>query len=142
MYQYQCIGMHLLWWAFWLMLIIPFFLIATPVRRRTVHLYRANPVGILERRYAGGEIKTEEYEDRKSRIECDMRDPQLRSLSPSASDRNATALSSVQDEDGITRRSELGARDQRGPSSAWPGHPGEHGQPCTSVVRGQQEAMI
>ncbi len=91
MYHYQFIGMHFFWWVFWLMMIIPFFFIATPVRRKTVQLYRENPFGILQRRYAAGEITTEEYEDRKSRIERDLLDPKLRSSLPSASERNATA---------------------------------------------------
>jgi len=91
MYHYQFVGMHFFWWAFWLMLIIPFFFVATPVRRRTARLYREDPLGILQRRYAAGEITTAEYEDRKSRIERDMRDPKLRPLTPDASARNATA---------------------------------------------------
>ncbi len=90
-YHYQFVGMHFFWWAFWLMLIIPFFFIATPVRRKTVQLYRENPLGILQRRYAAGELTTEDYEDRKSRIERDMRDAKFRSSSPNASEQSATA---------------------------------------------------
>jgi putative membrane protein len=81
-YHYHFIGMHYVWWFVWLMLIIPFFFLATPVRRKTVRLYRENPFGILQRRYAAGEITTEEYEERKSRIERDSRDPKLQPLSP------------------------------------------------------------
>lgn len=66
------IGMHFFWWIFWLLLIVPFFFIATPVRRTTARLYREDPFGILQRRYASGEITTEEYEDRKSRIQRDL----------------------------------------------------------------------
>ncbi len=77
-YHLQFIGMHAYWWIFWLLLIVPFFFFATPVRRRTAQLYRENPLGILQRRYASGEITTEDYEDRKARLERDLRDPQFR----------------------------------------------------------------
>ena len=80
-YGYNFVGMHLLWWLFWLMLIIPFFWLATPVRRKTVRQYRENPFGILQRRYAAGEITTEEYEQRKTRIDRDQLDPKLQQLS-------------------------------------------------------------
>ena len=81
MYNYQFVGMHFFWWIFWLMLIIPFFFFATPVRRKTVRRYQETPFGILQHRYAAGEITTEEYEERKSRIVRDSSDPGLLPLS-------------------------------------------------------------
>jgi putative membrane protein len=76
-YHYHFVGMHLFWWIFWVMLFIPFFWLATPVRRKTVQLYRENPFGILQRRYAAGEITMEEYEERKTHIERDLSDPRF-----------------------------------------------------------------
>lgn len=61
-------GMHLFWWLFWVVLIVLFFGTLTPVPR---HKLRETPLQILQRRYAAGEISTEEYEDRKTRIERD-----------------------------------------------------------------------
>ena len=75
------VGMHFLWWAFWLVLIIPVFTFATPIRRKTARLYRENPFGILQRRYAAGEISTEDYEERKSRIERDAHQSKPKPLS-------------------------------------------------------------
>ncbi len=46
-----------------------------------VGMYRETPLGILQRRYAAGEITTEEYEQRKMRIERDLLNPKLQSLS-------------------------------------------------------------
>jgi putative membrane protein len=63
------------------MLLIPFFFVATPVRRKTVRRYRETPFDILQRRYAAGEITTEEFEDRKSRIERDSSESGLPPLS-------------------------------------------------------------
>lgn len=61
-------GMHLLWWVFWVVLIIVFFSLLTPVPR---HKLRETPIEILKRRYAAGEISSQEYEERKSRLERD-----------------------------------------------------------------------
>lgn len=61
-------GMHLLWWIFWFALIALVFGFFEPVPRRKA---KANPLGILQRRYAAGEITTQEYEERKKRLEQD-----------------------------------------------------------------------
>lgn len=61
-------GMHLLWWLFWIVLISLFFSLLTPVPRSKV---RETPLQILQRRYAAGEISTEEYEQRKQRLARD-----------------------------------------------------------------------
>ena len=42
-----------------------------------IRMYREDPLGILQRRYAAGELTTAEYEERKARIERDS-DPKLR----------------------------------------------------------------
>ena len=64
-------GMHLFWWLFWVILIVLFLWLAVPVSRKKVRAYRETPLDILQRRYAAGEISTEEYEERKSRLERD-----------------------------------------------------------------------
>jgi putative membrane protein len=87
-YHYQFVGMHFFWWMFWVILIVAFFSLAIPVRRKTVWLYRENPFGILQRRYAAGEITTEEYEQRKDRIARDSRDPKLQPFSRTPLDQN------------------------------------------------------
>lgn len=73
----QFYGMHFFWWLFWIVLMIALFSWAPPVPRRTARLYREGPLGILQRRYAAGEITTEEYEERKARIARDMGVPRL-----------------------------------------------------------------
>jgi len=62
-------GMHLLWWIFWVILIVLLFSIVMPRHRRTIR--RETPLEVLQRRYAAGEISTEEYEERKARLERD-----------------------------------------------------------------------
>lgn len=90
-YPWQFFGMHFFWWTFWVVMIVAFFALAIPVRRATVRLYREDPLGILQRRYAAGEITTEEYEQRKARIERDLRDPRLQPLSRTHLDQDAPA---------------------------------------------------
>ena len=61
-------GMHLFWWLFWLVLIAVFFSSMTPVPRKQA---RETPLQILQRRYAAGDISTDEYAERKKRLEQD-----------------------------------------------------------------------
>ncbi len=68
MYGYW-FGMNLVWWIFWVCVIVAFFAFLTPVPRRTVRLGPpADPLEILRRRYAAGEITTAEYDERRARI--------------------------------------------------------------------------
>jgi putative membrane protein len=64
-------GMHMFWWIFWVILIILLVSLVMPRQRRSVQSHRETPLGVLQRRYAAGEISTEEYEDRKARLERD-----------------------------------------------------------------------
>lgn len=65
-------GMHLLWWLFWLALLLLIFGVATPVPRKRWREYRElNPLLLLQRRYAAGEISTAEYEERKAILQRD-----------------------------------------------------------------------
>lgn len=61
-------GMHLFWWLFWFVLMTLLLGFSTPVPR---HKVRETPLQILQRRYAAGELSSEEYEERKQRIERD-----------------------------------------------------------------------
>jgi putative membrane protein len=63
-------GMHVFWWLFWIVLILAFFSLLTPVPR---HRARETPLQILQRRYAAGELSTQEYEERKARLEHDAK---------------------------------------------------------------------
>jgi putative membrane protein len=62
------LGMHLLWWLFWIVLILVIIGLLNPVPRRKV---LETPLQVLQRRYAAGEISTQEYEERKARLEQD-----------------------------------------------------------------------
>jgi len=64
-------GMHMVWWIFWMILLVSFFSFSTPVSRKKARLNRLTPLDILQRRYAAGEITTEVYEERKTRLERD-----------------------------------------------------------------------
>ena len=62
------IGMHILWWLFWIIVISGFFALLTPVPRKK---RRKTPLQILEHRYAASEIGTQEYQERRTRLERD-----------------------------------------------------------------------
>jgi putative membrane protein len=70
MYYWSFWGMHALWWLFWVALAITFFSLATPVPRGRARLYD-DPLAILQRRFARGEINTAEYEERKEVLRRD-----------------------------------------------------------------------
>ena len=59
------LGMHLLWWLFWVVVIVAFVSLFTPVPKQEAKR-RDTPLDILQRRYAAGEISTEEYEQRRA----------------------------------------------------------------------------
>ena len=65
-------GMHWGWWIFWVLLIIAVVWAVgfgrSSSRSGTGH-QRETPLETLQRRYANGEISTEEYEERKNRLE-------------------------------------------------------------------------
>ena len=64
-------GMHMIWWFFWIIMLVSFFSFLTPVPRKKARLNRLTPLDILQRRFAAGEISTEDYEERKTRLERD-----------------------------------------------------------------------
>ncbi len=61
----------MLWWLFWIILLVSFFSFLTPVPRKKARLNRLTPLDILQRRFAAGEISTEDYEERKAILERD-----------------------------------------------------------------------
>lgn len=63
--EWGFLGMHIFWWLFWIALVVVLFLPNTPVSRGR---RRETPLEVLQRRYAAGEISTEEYEERKAKL--------------------------------------------------------------------------
>jgi putative membrane protein len=88
MYGYW-FGMNVLWWVFWAILIVAFFAFLTPVPRRYARAVN-DPLEILKRRYAAGEITTAEYEERRARL------LELPASAPEKARRGATAPPRVQ----------------------------------------------
>ncbi len=64
---YHFWGMHLIWWFVWIMLL--FWIFATPYRIPGEMRRKDGPLDILQKRYAGGEITTEEFQERKKHLE-------------------------------------------------------------------------
>ena len=63
-------GMHWIWWIIWIA--IAAVVVFVILRARSVGgrpPSRESPLEILERRYAAGEITTEEFEDRRKQLE-------------------------------------------------------------------------
>jgi putative membrane protein len=64
--------MYWLWWLFWIAIVVLFFGFARPVpRRRWRRFGDETPLGRLQRRYAAGELTTQEYEERRAILERD-----------------------------------------------------------------------
>ena len=67
-------SMHWGWWIFWIAFITIIVLLFWRGRKgSTPDSVRETPLDILQRRYAAGEITTEDYEERKDRLERDRR---------------------------------------------------------------------
>lgn len=62
-------GMHLIWWIIWIVLLIWIF--ATPYSIPGSRRTKENPLDILQKRFAKGEITEEEYSERKKVLEKD-----------------------------------------------------------------------
>ena len=69
--MYYFWGMHGLWWIFWLFLWISFFSFMMPVSRSRYRVMQS-PLQLLQRRYAAGEIPSEEYEERRATLLRDV----------------------------------------------------------------------
>ncbi len=65
MYEgYHFWGMHLVWWFLWFSFI--FWAFATPYRIPGQQRKYANPIDILNKRFAAGEITNEEFLEKKN----------------------------------------------------------------------------
>ncbi|MFT4759612.1 MAG: putative membrane protein [Saprospiraceae bacterium] len=63
---YHYWGMHLLWWAIWMILLIWIF--ATPYHIPGQRAKKDAPIDILKKRLALGEINTDEFLEKKKHI--------------------------------------------------------------------------
>lgn len=70
MYEYNFIGMHMLWWFFWIVLMVVLFGWFEPVPKKRIR--KDSPLDILQKRFATGEITTEEYHEKKTVLETDL----------------------------------------------------------------------
>lgn len=68
--MYYFWGMHGYWWFFWVFLWILFFSFMIPMRR-TTYRQMQSPLQLLQRRYAAGEVTSEEYEERRTKLQRD-----------------------------------------------------------------------
>jgi putative membrane protein len=75
MYHSYWFGMHAYWWIFWVVLWMLFFSFLMPVRRRNWAGYRdmQTPLQLLQKRYAAGELTSEEYEERRTTLQRDTK---------------------------------------------------------------------
>lgn len=62
-------GMHMFWWIFWVAAIVLFFVFLEAEPKHKARRRREKPLDILQRRYAAGEITTQEYKERKAVLE-------------------------------------------------------------------------
>ena len=65
------LGMHVLWWLFWVLIIIGFVTLFITVPKQQAKR-RDAPLDVLQRRYAAGEISTDEYEQRRAVLTRDF----------------------------------------------------------------------
>ncbi|MEX2336016.1 MAG: SHOCT domain-containing protein [Fulvivirga sp.] len=59
-YEYHFMGMNMVWWIVWVVLIFGIFFF--PLSRGRVE--KETPLDILQKKYASGKMTTEEYEER------------------------------------------------------------------------------
>ena len=64
-------GAHWLWWGFWVLVVVAVGVLVVRLFSSTQMRSDAqdDPLEILRRRYARGEISTEEFEERKAKLE-------------------------------------------------------------------------
>ncbi len=70
MYEYNFVGMHLIWWVFWVALIFVMFGWFEPVPKKRIR--RDSPLDILQKRFATGEITTDEYHEKTAILGSDL----------------------------------------------------------------------
>ena len=67
-YEYHFMGMNMVWWIVWLVLIFAIFFI--PFSRGRAQK-EETPLDILQKKYASGKMTTQEYEERKAILQKD-----------------------------------------------------------------------
>lgn len=68
---YHVWGMHLGWWLIWGVML--FWIFATPYDIPGKRMRKNSAFDILQKRFANGEIKTEEYQEKKRILEGDSK---------------------------------------------------------------------
>ena len=63
-------GMNLVWWFVWIMLL--FWIFAVPYDIPGQRNRKDSPLDILQKRFASGEISTDEYHEKKKILETDL----------------------------------------------------------------------
>jgi len=69
-FTYHFLGIHLIWWFVWIILL--FWIFATPYYIPGERKKKDFPLDILKKRFALGQITTEEYRLAKKSIENDL----------------------------------------------------------------------
>jgi putative membrane protein len=67
---YHFWGMHIIWWFIWLSLL--FWIFATPYYIPGQRFRKDSPLDTLKKRFAVGEINTDEYQEKKKILENDL----------------------------------------------------------------------
>lgn len=70
-WEYHFMGIHLLWWVFWIVLLIVLIGGFSLWPERLAK--KDSPLDILQKRFASGEISTDEYEEKKRILESDSK---------------------------------------------------------------------
>ncbi len=65
---YHFWGMHLIWWLIWVVLL--FWIFAIPDDIPGQRKKKETPLDILKRRYAAGDITTEQFQEKKKTLEA------------------------------------------------------------------------
>lgn len=64
---YNYVGMHLLWWILWMVVILWIFVFPYDIPGQRSK--KETPLDMLNKRFAKGEINKEEYQEKKALIE-------------------------------------------------------------------------
>lgn len=64
------LGMHISWWVFLILLSILFLAFFEAEPKHKAKKRREDPLDILKKRYASGEISTDEFEERKAHLDA------------------------------------------------------------------------
>lgn len=66
-------GMHAFWWLFWIVMLVVLLALFSRLTPVPHSRRRETPLEVLQRRYAASEISTEDYEERKAKLEQDVK---------------------------------------------------------------------